>query len=331
MDITGPHLQANAMFQAPAASGTKTKVGKDAQEQAPITGASEDNAGEDQAVSSDGSKGVIRNILEGHYKGVADVRLRIVHHEELAAIENEQLKANAGPEVEKLLAAVEAAASQIPEPDSTAMPEALPEVSGEPGEATSVSDLYNVFAETVRALGENFQSSETPAVSEFVNGVQNAFAEFLASLHDLLIPSAEEAIAPLAEDSVQSDLATQDTATQDNSESGATSPDAIVPAAVPDAMVIEELVEPLPQEEPVLPASADADYEGLLGELSSAFAAAVAELERALNATSSLPELSGPTGSGKAYEKFLAIYNELWGIQPPGDNSGGSEPVDVFT
>ncbi len=54
--------------------------------------------------SKDGkADGVIRNLLEGHYKGVADVRLRINHFEELAAIESAQLKALAEQEVAGLL------------------------------------------------------------------------------------------------------------------------------------------------------------------------------------------------------------------------------------
>ena len=32
-------------------------------------------------------KGVIRNLLEGHYKGVADIRLRINFHDELASLQ----------------------------------------------------------------------------------------------------------------------------------------------------------------------------------------------------------------------------------------------------
>ncbi|MHC4216368.1 MAG: hypothetical protein ACYSWP_23700 [Planctomycetota bacterium] len=49
---------------------------------------------EEESLPDDGGqRGVIRNLMEGHYKGVSDVRLRINFHEEITAIENQQLQA----------------------------------------------------------------------------------------------------------------------------------------------------------------------------------------------------------------------------------------------
>jgi len=45
--------------------------------------------------------------------------------------------------------------------------------------------------------------------------------------------------------------------------------------------------------------------------LESSFAAAMEELVNSLNGVQVLPELSEPNGNGVAYEKFLAIYNEM--------------------
>ena len=50
-------------------------------------------ATEQQENESTKLPGVIRNLLEGHFQGVSDVRLRINHFEALQAIEQEQLQA----------------------------------------------------------------------------------------------------------------------------------------------------------------------------------------------------------------------------------------------
>ena len=52
----------------------------------------------------------------------------------------------------------------------------------------------------------------------------------------------------------------------------------------------------------------------LIEELTPLFDAAANGLKDALSHTSALPELSEPTGNGVAYEKFLNIYNELYGL-----------------
>ena len=50
-----------------------------------------------------------------------------------------------------------------------------------------------------------------------------------------------------------------------------------------------------------------------------AFDAALAELVEGMRTTQVLPELSPPNGNGKAYAKFLAIYQELWGLDQPSE------------
>ncbi len=69
-------------------------------------------------------------------------------------------------------------------------------------------------------------------------------------------------------------------------------------------------------------------YQTFIDDLQSAFAAAMDELTQALGEVQILPELSEPNGNGVAYEKFLAIYNELRGLQTPTDEQPGSEPLD---
>jgi hypothetical protein len=51
-------------------------------------------------------------------------------------------------------------------------------------------------------------------------------------------------------------------------------------------------------------------------------------LNSTVNAAAALPPLSEPNGNGVAYEKFLAIYNELWGADPPSEELDQTEPPE---
>jgi hypothetical protein len=64
-------------------------------------------------------------------------------------------------------------------------------------------------------------------------------------------------------------------------------------------------------------------WQTFLENLQSAFTEALDEFTKAVNDLQILPELSEPNGNGVAYEKFLAIYNELQGL-----NTTADEPVD---
>ena len=56
----------------------------------------------------------------------------------------------------------------------------------------------------------------------------------------------------------------------------------------------------------------------LIAGLTETFSSKLSSFEKLLNEISVLPDLSGPTGNGKAYNKFLAIYNGMYG--PAGDS-----------
>ena len=45
-----------------------------------------------------------------------------------------------------------------------------------------------------------------------------------------------------------------------------------------------------------------------------------------LNEVDVLPELSEPTGKGVAYQKFAALYNEVWNIDNRQGVLDGGEP-----
>jgi hypothetical protein len=76
------------------------------------------------------------------------------------------------------------------------------------------------------------------------------------------------------------------------------------------------------------PDAPELPWQTFIEDLQSAFTTATNELTQAFAEVRILPELSEPNGNGVAYEKFLAIYNELRGLQTPTDEQPGSEPLD---
>jgi len=93
----------------------------------------------------------------------------------------------------------------------------------------------------------------------------------------------------------------------------------------------EEPSDPQPAEEPpLLPPPQDnetgPDWQGFIETLQTVFSAAMQNLTNALDSTSILPPLSEPNDNGNAYEKFLAIYNELYGAQPDVEQLDTTEP-----
>ena len=68
--------------------------------------------------------------------------------------------------------------------------------------------------------------------------------------------------------------------------------------------------------------NAAAQIAQLIEKLTSSFDTAVSGLKDTLSNTSALPELSEPNGNGVAFEKFLNIFNDLYGI----GTAGGPTP-----
>jgi len=69
-------------------------------------------------------------------------------------------------------------------------------------------------------------------------------------------------------------------------------------------------------------------YEQFIDDLTSAFNSAVQNLQASFESVTVLPELSEPNGNGVAYEKFLAIYNDMLGIEPTAQHQTPTESLD---
>ena len=115
---------------------------------------------------------------EGHFKGVADVRLRINFHDELTAIEADQLKTAAQENIEGLISSLAA----------TTAPEALAEAP----------QLQQAFADAVQQAKSDFLSAEPPSKADLIASLNAAFQAFIEGLSPATEP-AEGAVAGLEE------------------------------------------------------------------------------------------------------------------------------------
>ncbi|MCK4829571.1 hypothetical protein KA005_78325 [bacterium] len=159
-------------------------------------------------------------------------------------------------------------------------------------EMGTVLELHTDFVDTVNQLKEQFQSALAPSTDNLIGGIENAFAAFVESLQNLLVPIMEE-------DS------TIDEVGPESESAGGDGEGPIV--SEQESLVVETPAADGPQ----LPIPTGSTYQDLIDEMGSAFTGAIAELTVALNTAQVIPEVSGPNGNGKAYDKFLAIYHNL--------------------
>ncbi len=264
---------------------------------------SQDPAAEPQLVNSEApqegseyANGVIGLLQDGHFKGVADVRLRINFFDELAAIEAGELKKAADGNINGLLGAVGGDAEVLLALGDT--PEDV---------AQGLQKLQDTFVAAVNGAKEQFMGAEMPSKDGLVESINWAFEAFIGGLRELFGPEPEVMEEEAPAGGVDDPEQTSDTQGV-GEESGVSS------APVPEAA-------PAPSMEEAL--------EGYISGLKAAFEAAMEGFLGQLDGVVVLPELSEPSGNGVAYEKFLAMYNEMRGLEAGSQDSEGTETVDA--
>jgi len=222
-----------------------------------------------QLQGEDKAKGVIRLLQEGHFKGVADLRLRINFHDELQAIHSEKQ-------------------NDLLQEKTAIITEGLQEqVQGLPvDDLAETESPLSAFHDAVMNLFPQEGEKADPAT--VLTGMKDAFTQLVSSL---------QTIAPA---------------------SNAEPEDTPVEQVESEEMILNQ------------PVSADladniSPLTTALAELEDWFAAEIEELQTNINEFSSLPPVSEANGEGAAYSKFLAIYNEMWGIT----ESNGQEEAET--
>lgn len=270
---------------------------------------------EDGLDSSEKQKGIIRNLLEGHFKGVADVRLRINHFEELSAIENSQLKSFVTENIDNV---------------SSPITETINGFFGDDGQELTIQaeydaarELEQLFLQEVNSAKEAFLASENPSITLLEDELNNAFQSLIQALEDL---NTTVQIPTDPEELIVSELQTQtesENPVEQTIQSETTGTDIPIDTDNQPEMIVTENAE---DQEPIEP---QYDFQAFIESLTSSFETALGTLMDGLSQSSVLPELSDPEGNGRAYDKFLQIYNQMQDISSTDDSLAESTYLDV--
>lgn len=249
------------------------------------------------------AQGVLRLLEAGHFKGVADVRLRINFHDQLTQKANEAAKdeLQSGSQdlvsllndtVQNTLATVdgvdlhdepddydqhEVPVAELPEvPDS----ELHEEYSDDDLHEAPIDDLLLQFSDTINTAVNDVISGAGLDLNSIETAFTAAFEELTFSIQELL-GSSEVNVTP----GENVDVIDDSTIT--------------TPVATSDDSTLKQALE----------------------DLSDIFTNALSDLLASVESISLLPDPIPATGNGAAYEKFLAQYDQLRFSEPQIDIS----------
>ena len=268
----------------------------------------------------DGGKapGVVRLLEAGHFRGVADVRLRINFFDELSA----RRMASAQP-------VIQGRSRELIETVSGELNQLLDGLAVDELARREIDGLVGAFEASVQAATGEFTGDRAIDPAALADAVRSAFDILVERLRELFaspVPEPDPQVtpdvaavaagkdtfaAPVAAVADQAlpvkatDVAALDTATAADP-TGAHTPTQGVPGHPADP----------PTDDPVN--RPDTTFDDALASLIAAFDAALASLLESIESATQLPDPSPPNGKGVAYDKFLAIYNELRGLAPEG-------------
>ena len=239
----------------------------------------------------DGQKGVIKNLLSGHFRGVSDVRLRINFQEEIAALEAASL--------------AEATAAGVAE------------IAG------NVASEIETFL-TTDGLDEETIASITGSLSAFVSG-ESTIATFSATAETA---TTEDAIAKLQSDfdTLIEALNSALIVSEETTTAETTEPEGVIGFTTTVAPDSEPTTTEFSVDEPAAEEEVVIDGEAFIASLIESFESEMETLIASLAEISILPELSEPNGNGTAYDKFVAMYNEL---QEPATDTTETTKIDI--
>lgn len=232
-------------------------------------------------------KGVIRNLLNGHFKGVADVRLRINFNDEIVALEQARL-------------------AEVTETGISALSEAINnEINAALGSEEIDEETSILIASALETLNNDISQLRTN-----ISQSENLSSEIRTSFDNFVL-----SVKPVTEEPAVSEPPVSD-------QTGLSVAEQTEEIAIPNT---EETVgEATLEEEPQFL------MDRFLADLTATFETELALLETILSDTKVLPELSEPNGNGRAYDKFLTIYNEMKdSINTDNQNSPDAGQTDI--
>ncbi len=232
--------------------------------------------------------GVLRLLNEGHFSGVADVRLRINFFDQLSAQQETQSLTNLNEQSTKLIGTVH-----------DAFNESVSTLTDDAETKTSLTNLYNDFESTLQDTLSNVSIRELdPAALE--TSIQSSFDSFVGQLSQTLSPPTLEADAVskiVDADSLNSKIVLNDTRLNETTN-----------------LTADITTLPVDQTSETTTVATTSTLDDAMSLFKEAFSQALTEFTASLETTSASRELSSYDGNGAAYDKFLAIYNDLRGV-----------------
>lgn len=122
--------------------------------------------------------GVIRLLQEGHFKGVADVRLRINFFDELQALQERELRSTAGQAIPGFLEAMDKGLETL-----------LASESLSADQASAIMAQKDRFTQAVGQLLDNSQGTPNFSQETLLTAIDAAFQELAASIQSILAPA----------------------------------------------------------------------------------------------------------------------------------------------
>jgi hypothetical protein len=276
-----------------AAAETGQLKGQASSEPAPSESAAPE--GKKPASTQAQAKGVMRLLQEGHFDGVAGLRLRINFFDQLSALEQGQQQEAAREGVAEL--------SQAMNSEMAALAE-----SGAIGEE-SLPALQELTTGFLAQLEQSVKDAPFDKQAT-LDGLQQSFDAFDSTLRQLLLggqdtpQQLEESVAEAAGEQVA------------NAETGLEEAPP-VPSETEEASGSDLI-------DPALAAEGSGRREELLrqlDDLSATFGNQLSIMEERLAAASLPPVPEAPDNQGGAYGKFLAIYHEMQGLASTPENA----------
>lgn len=250
------------------------------------------------------AKGVIRHLQEGHYQGVAQLHLSIVHAERFQQAASQATVEVLDAEGDQLTTAVRDKVSSMYTPLNN--PEEM-ESSAVALASLDVEGAIKAFEETV-ASGKEGSESGQPTIETFRDLYSTAFQALIDKLEPVDSQPANDIAAPVQP--VPGDEDEGNVATDEFAEGGTKQPlEATIDVEQAQAGITVDL------------AALEEWFNGVLDS-------SVEAIQNQVATTSAPPLPSQPAGNGAAYEKFMAVYEELYGTTeqqldtiPPGETN----------
>jgi hypothetical protein len=237
------------------------------------------------------SQGAIRLVQEGHFKGVAALRLSINFFDQLSALEQETIQVTAQEGVAELNLAMQ---EQVAGLNNSGLieEEALPQLA----------ELADTFISKI----QNSIAGEKSDQQQLTATLEQHYGDFRAALKNLLLPPE-----PTALPEADTALATETDETSTEANQGAENSQASTFPLETELLAGQTANFPL---HPVEESENQTQLAASLDALDSTFRSQLSSIEDRMQgaALPSVPE--APDNNGAAFQKFLTIYREMQGM-----------------